>query len=315
MALPFSNQVSAVTQNLLNESVSDAFFTANPLLEHLLAKGSVKKRGGDRIQLPLFTDDTDAAGSYDGYDILDTTPNENINAAVYDWRHEYGHMVISHTEMLKNSGETAKVDLIKAKVKNLMQTLKKNISTRIFSANGDSDLAICGLRQMVKATGAIGNIDQADFSLWASDIDSSTNTLTLALMNQSFLDACVGQDEPDIAVTRKGVWRKYWELLQAQQRFGEGKSVRGGFKYILFNEIPLFWDVNCPGSDSGSNDNHLFFLNSSWLYFYIHEDDNFVTEDIPKVASQNVIQKRVTFTGQLCTDNRRMHSAMTVLNH
>lgn len=313
MALPFTH-VSAVTTPMINESIADNVFNANPLLEHLLAVGSVIEDGSHRIQLPIFNDDTNAAGSFQKYDVLDTTPNENVNACYYEWRREYAQVIISTHELLQNSGKSMMANLLKGKVKNAMQTLKKNLSTRIFSTNGDSSTAMNGLRQIVKASGAIGNVDATDFAGWASDIDASTSTLTYAAMEQSLLDASVGNEGPDIIVTSKFVYKKYKDLAQAAQRFSEGKTAKAGFKYVLFDEIPVFWDASCPGT-SGAGDNHMFFLSSKWLYLYIHKDDKFKVVDVGPLANQDVFIQRITFTGQLATDNRRMHSAMTVLNH
>lgn len=315
MALPSANHVAAVTQEVINDSIADTFFSANPLAEHLIGKGSISQKGGDYIALPIFTDDTNAAGSYDGYDLLDTGANENVNRAEYDWRHKYVHVSIARTELLRNSGESQIVDLVKGKVKNAMMTIRDLIGTDFFSTNGDSSTGFNGLRQIVKATGAIGGVNQSDLSVWASDVDASTQTLTLATMEQAYLDGSVGGESPDIIVTRKGVFQKYWSLLQANQRFGEGKTAKGGFRYLLFNEVPVFWDTHCPGTDAGNTDNHMFFLNSKWLYFYVHKDDNFKTTEIPVIANQDVFMQRITISGQLCTDNRRMHSLMSTLNH
>lgn len=313
MALPFS-QISAITHPMINESIADNFFNSNPLFVHLKEVGSVVIDGGDNIQLPIFYDDTNAAGSFQNYDILDTTPNDNVNAAKYEWRREYAQVIISRHEMLRNSGKSAIKNLLKAKVKNSVMTLKNNLGTRIFSTNGDSSLAVNGLRQIVKATGAIGNVDQSDFSGWASTINSSDATLTILLMQKLFANVQLGDEVPDIAVTTKFVYNKYYDLLQSAQRFSEAKVGKGGFRYLMFNEIPIFWDSHCPGT-SATGDNHLFMLNSEWLYLYIHSGDNFLVEKVGPLANQDVHIERITFTGQLATDNRRLHGAFTVLNH
>jgi hypothetical protein len=240
--------------------------------------------------------------------------NDTDTAARYDWKRYYAQAIISTHELLQNSGESAVADLLKSKVRNANLKLKKTIATDLYSTNGDTAVGIAGLRQMIKASGQIGNIDTADFAGWASDIDASTATLTLATMEQAKLDASVGNEEPDLIVTTVPVYKKYWDLLQSAQRF-EAESVgKGGFKYLLFDGIPIFWDRFCPG-DAGSGNNHLFLINSKWLYLYIHSDDNFKVKEMPDLANQDVHIDRVTVTMALCTDQRRLHSAMTVLNH
>lgn len=314
MALTY-DQVTGLTHALINESAADNIYTANPLFKHLLAKGKVVEDGGAHIQLPIVYATQGAVGSFSKYSLLDTNPTTDHTAAKWLWKYQYAQMIVSRSELAENSGRSQAVNLLKSKLKNAMLGLENYIGTQIFSTNSDSSQDINGLRQTVKATGQCGNIDQSDFSGWASDVDASTTSLTTATMEQAFLDASVGADSPDIIVTTKGVFKKYWDIQQALQRFGPAEAADAGFQYLLFNQVPIFWDSHCPGSGSGSADNHMFFLNSRWLYFYVHKDMNMVVEDVATPATQVVKIQRILFAANLVTDNRRMHSLMSTLQH
>lgn len=306
MALTYA-QVTAVTSQLFNDSVADNIHNSNPLFAYLLDKGKVVEDGGIHIQLPLDYATIGAVGTFNGYSLLDTTPTDNITAAKWTWKNYYAQMIIADTELWQNSGKSAAVNLVKAKMKSTMQSLKQSMGTDIFSTNGDSDLGFNGLRQTVKASGQAGNINTTDMSTWASDIDSSTTTLSLAAMEQQFLDASIGMDEPDIIVTEKTEFKKYWSLLQAAQRFSASEVGAGGFRYLLFNSTPVFHDSHCP-------DGWMFMLNSRWLYMYVNSNANFKHEKIGKSPAQAVYVDRVVHSGNLATDNRRMHSAFSALN-
>ncbi len=58
----------------------------------------------------------------------------------------------------------------------------------------------------------------------------------------------VGGWETEIIITTRGVRRRYANTMKAQKRFNDADSgkLHGGFKYILFNEIPLTYDDQCP---------------------------------------------------------------------
>lgn len=313
MALTY-DQVTALTHALINESAADNIYTANPLMKHLYAKGKIVEDGGSRIQLPILYAKQTAVGSFSKYSLLDTNPTVDHTAAAYNWKYTYAQMIVSKTELLENSGKSQAVNLVKSKLKNSMFTLEDYIGTQIYSTNGDSSLDITGLRALVAASGTIGGIATADFGGWVSDDDASSATLTLALMEQSFLDASQGADSPDIIVTTKTVFKKYWDLVQANQRFGPAETADAGFQFLMFNQRPLFWDAHCPGTPA-TGDNHMFMLNSRWLYFYVHKDANMLVEDIATPASQVVKIQRIIFASNLVTDNRRMHSKFSVLNH
>jgi hypothetical protein len=279
---------------------------------HMKEKGRIAKSGGDSIKLPITYKAIEAAGSFSDYGLLSTLPTESETAAEYTWKRYYCNVVISRAEMLRNSGESAAVNLLRGKIRNGQLALENQLGTDMFSTNDGSGTGIVGLRQMVKATGAVGGINATDFAGWASDIDATTSALVLSSMEQAYLDASVGMDAPDIIVTTKREFRRFWLKLQAVQRFGEGLQVSGGFQYLLFNGVPVFHDSHCPGTSNTAN-NHMFFLNSRWLYLFIHSDDDFYSRKVAEVAEQDIVVNKTTATMVFATDNRRMHSAMTVL--
>lgn len=312
MALSF-DQVTGLTHQMISESLADNIYDSNPLLYHLKENHRIMQNGGEAIRLPLTYKKLEAAGSFENYDLLSTLPTDSETAAEYDWKRYYCNIVISRHELLKNSGESAAVNLLRGKVRNGEEAMLDAIGTDLFSTNADSAKGIVGLRTMIDSTGTVGQVSQSDFANWASDEDTSTTQLSLSVMEQNYLDASVGNDSPDLIVTTKGVFKKYWSLLQANQRFGEALKVRGGFKVLLFNDVPVFHDSHCPAA-SGAN-KHLFFLNSRWLYLFVHSEDNFKAERIGRVAEQDVVVQQITSTLVFATDNRRMHSKMATLNH
>jgi hypothetical protein len=90
-----------------------------------------------------------------------------------------------------------------------------------------------------------------------------------------------GQAEVELIITTRGIRRRYVNTLKSQKRFTDSDSVtlRGGFKAILFNEMPMVFDDDCPKGQ-------MFFLNSDammWVYLDAGEDGkggwNWVDDD------------------------------------
>lgn len=312
MALPYSTEVNALTHELANKSSADVIYDSNPLFLWLKEKGQILEDGGARIRLPLSYAKTAAAGAFEGFDLLDVTPTVTENAAVYDWRRYYVHVAISKHDILLNSGRNRIINLVRARMDNGMSKMLDQLGDDLYSTNGDSSLGISGLRQMVEATGQIGNVDQADVATWASAEDNATNTLTLKSIEDLILNASVGSERPDLGSTTKGIYSKLWDLYQGNQRFGAPEeSAKGGFRYLMVDFIPIFHDSKVPGTTGA--DNHLFLLNSKWVYLYVHRGDNFTVQELPMPQNQDVMANRITVTLQLATDNRRMHGKFTVL--
>ena len=305
MALTY-DQVSGLTHQLINESSADNIYDSNTLLRHLQSKGQVVEEGGIHIQLPIMYAKVGAAGTFKKYGLLDTTPNDTETAAKYLWKYNYGHVIVSKTELWENSGKSQAVNLLKQKTKNCLAAVRDNIGTQIFSTNDDNAEGVNGLRNTIDATGTVGGIAQSDFAGWASDEDAATAAMTVTALEQAILDASIGSDEPDLMVGTKAIWKSVFLLAEADQRFGPGDTYKMGGKYLLFSGIPIVHDSHCPAQ-------FLFGINSRWMYWYVHSQANFSMEKIGPSPAQAVHIDRVYSGNNLCLDNRRMFFKFTAL--
>ena len=313
MALPFTSQVEATTLNLLESGAEDNIYDSASLFYHLRESGQITASGGSQIQSVVTYQKLAAGGSYQNADILSTQPTDSDTALLANWKLYYVHVVITKHDILRNSGDEAVVDLIQTKTKNAHLKMADLISTDLFSTNGDTATGVTGLRNLISGSTTHHNIAPGDFSNWIADTDTTDSAIALSTIETHYLNATIGSDNPDIAVTTKPVYRKIWALLQANQRFGGEQTASGGFKYILFNDIPIFHDSHCPGTGAGTADSWLFFLNSRHMNMYVHKDDNFTVEKIPPPANQAIRIWRLGATCQFFFRNRRMNSGFSVL--
>ena len=112
-----------------------------------------------------------------------------------------------------------------------------------------------GLAAIVKATGALYNVDPATEPVWASTIDANGGTnraLSEGLMI-AMVDAIRRKSgkRPTVILTSLGVRRAYFNLLQQQRRYTDTKKFDGGFEGLAFHagqEIPVVDDPDAPAS-------------------------------------------------------------------
>ena len=190
--------------------------------------------------------------------------------------------------------------------------MAQQISTDLHSDNADAATGITGLQTIVKASGTAHSISSSDASVWASQMDSSTTALTLKAMDDLWELLAVGNDAPKMIVTSRKVLSKFKSLLVTNQRFGEAEKVSGGFRAVMFNDVPVFADPNTK--ETSSTAHHMYFLNPSWLKLYVHKDDNFISTPFPVTPNQDVTGSRITASLQLLCNNRRMQGAFTAIN-
>jgi hypothetical protein len=112
-----------------------------------------------------------------------------------------------------------------------------------------------------------------------------------------------GQAEVELIVSTRGVRRRYVGTLKSQKRFTDSDSVtlRGGFKAILFNEMPMVFDDDCP---KGS----MWFLNADammWIYLDAGQDGkggwNWVDDDGAILA--RAVDRTDNFDAYLAADH------------
>jgi len=121
---------------------------------------------------------------------------------------------------------------------------------------------------------------------------SGGTTLTLAKMDE-VIDTC--SYEPDMIICSKACARKLNALLQTNQRFIDRIEVKGGFKVMSYNDIPVYRSTNVYDTqtfdgtevtaNTGDTTTTLFVLDTDHLY--VSELTALTVEQLAKTSSQN----------------------------
>ena len=300
------DQLSAITEKFYLKKLYDNIFDSNPLLKKLQSSGSYKSTsGGTQINVPLNYATTSASGWYQGAQTLSTTDNDNITAALYDWRSLYANVSITEEDELKNSGDAAQLNLLKSKMQIAEKTLKDLLGTGLFS-DGTDTKSIVGLRDIVAADQTVGGISQTTNSWWQAQVDSTSTVTTISAMNAVFQDCTVDSEAPNYCTTTRALYNSFYALLQPQQRFMSDEMAKGGFQSLMFNGTSMVHDSHCPAS-------HMFFLNLDNLCLFYHPKRNMEFEKFQKPIDQQVKVSRILWMGALGSSNNRLHGALTAL--
>lgn len=295
MALTY-DQITAITEKKFIPKMVDNIFNANVLLKRLKAKEKLQS-GGTKVLVPLAYAETSAAGWYQGAETLDTTDNDQITAAEFEWKQIYANISITRSDELKNSGDQAILNFVKNKVMIAEKTIRQKLSTGIYNTGTDAK-QIQGLRLLMSASNTYGGIDQSAQSWWQANVDTSTTTLTLSAMQAMYGDCGEGTDYPDLIVGDQDMFDRYHALLTPQQRFASEDEARGGFKSLLFNGAPVVVDASASAGD-------MYFLNMEFLDLYPHKDENFRMEPFMKPVNQNVKTGKIFWFGVMAASNAR----------
>lgn len=300
------DQISAITEKKFIRKLADNIFDSNILMKRLKEKSYESVDGGTSIIQPLNYAQVASSGWYSGADTLDTTDNEVITGADYAWKQIYAALSITRKDELKNSGAAAQLSLVKSKTMIAEKTIRDKLGDGLYS-NGSDAKAIVGLRNIVDSASTVGGIAQGSFSWWQAGYDNTTSTtLTLALLQTAWNALTIDSDTPTVATTTRTLFNSYWSLLQPQQRFQDSKTANAGFQNLMFNGVPVVADSKCPAS-------HFFFLNENYLHLYYHPQENFRFEPFMKPINQNVRVAKVFWMGSFGSSNNRLHGKFEAL--
>jgi hypothetical protein len=135
------------------------------------------------------------------------------------------------------------------------------------------------------AAGVLHGVDPsaAANNWWNSVVVDSASNPFSEDQGQQVVDkvGASGNAEVELILSTRGVRRRYVNTLKSQKRFNDSDSVtlQGGFKAILFNDMPMVFDDDCPKGT-------MWFLNADammWIYLDAGQDGkggwNWVDDD------------------------------------
>jgi hypothetical protein len=309
MALTFSvpdTELSLTLHNRRNE-VIDNIFQGTPFMNMMSTMDGVRmESGGLELITPLMFSKNTTAGSFDGYDILDTTPQENETSARYPWRFGYATVTVAWTEELKNAGRGKLIDIVNQKTDDAMMSLRDQINIQFLQAQpaaGSKDMnSITELIDEVPTgeparASAIGNITNAN-TWWRNQVITG-GAFTIADMNTMWNDVSDGQDNPTWLLTSQTVFEYYENSQVGQIRYADSRVADAGFTTLQYKTAPIVFDPQIGNTDE------IYYINTKYMKIVIHEDGDFVTDDFIKPDNQAARTAQIKFAGNLECNNRR----------
>lgn len=302
----YDDVLSTTLQNYLPK-LEDNIFSARPLVFFLKEAGQVRSTGGgSKIVLPLIYATNSTAGSYSGYDVLPTTPQEGISAAEYDWKEYAASISISGREEAMNSSEEEVIDLLEAKIMQAEESVYESMDDMLFGdGTGNSSKDFNGLANLVaQNASSVGGIDPSTETWWQSKINTTSEVLSLSRMTTQYNNQSVGNDQPKVVLTTQTLFEKYESLLQPQLRYSDTKTADAGFQNLMFKGAPVTYDTYC---DSG----YMYFLNPKYLRLVGHKDVWFKTTPFVRPENQNARYAQILVMGEFTVSNRARQGVLT----
>jgi hypothetical protein len=312
--------IIATTIQSRSGELADNLTNNNALLKRLKSKGNVRPFSGGNVILEeiMYNDpNTNNANSYSGYEVLNITPDSPISAAQFSITQYADSVTMSGLEMLQNSSKEAIIDLLDGRMQVSEARLLNRIGSDIYGdGTGNGGKNITGLAAAVPdapTSGTYGGINRANWTFWQSKKYSGTSDGGAAVsatniqkyMTSLAIQLVRGNDKADLIVADNNYYSLYVQSLQAIQRITSEESAAGGFASLKFYGGGTSADVVLDGGvGNACTANHMFFLNTNYIFLRPHKERNFVPIGGERQAiNQDAIVKLYGWAGNLTTSN------------
>lgn len=322
----------------------DQIFKDSAFLAYLRLTDAVKKQnGGERIRVPLMYGDNSTIKSYSGYDTLDTTPQDGMTTAFYEWREIGGTISISRKEERQNSGEAALINLLESKIKQAEMTMRETLNSQLLlgtvsgttfiPGNEAKDLNPLGyfLRKDNTANptagGNVGNLAASNTwwrhhtSVFDSGSKDTGNDFALSVSTWKGLNVALKRmynfcsrgtgGAPNCVVFDQTSFESYESSLDDKVRYTNTKMADMGFDTVKLRGATCIWDELVPSIDTGDVAGAAtfvgtaFFLNTNFYHLIIDSQTDIVTTPFVEPENQTAKTAKILFMGNAGVSNLR----------
>jgi hypothetical protein len=290
--------------------------------------------GGTSIMQPINFTSTPNAGRWaGGTAVIPTTTVEIGTAAEFVDRNYYASVTLAKTVVAKNRGKARIIDLVKAQIENAEASLRDTMGVDVFLDGSGATPGLDGLNAIILfGSGTYGGITRVGASgsktapvgngfwnstpltagggavtRWKGSIDQQgATTLTLLLMQSAFGAVSQNNEFPTLIVTSQPIYNKYWALLTSIQRQVSSEMTgMAGFKYLVFNDVPVVVDDNIDSQSA------MYFLNLDHLYWRPLEGGNFDTTPFLMPVGQLTMTKVINWQGNMTCDRPNLQCKLS----
>lgn len=312
----FATLATTTLQNFSNE-IFDNVVTNNALYFHLKKSGNIKVvNGGRQFTQPVFfkKNDTFAAISKLGSIPLDI--QDDITRAQYDIKHIAGSIVLSQVEQAMNAGDKEKlIDYLEEKKMSAEVTMGEVMGTQCWKASPTS-VDFDSIPRLISTTPSaqsdVGGIDStaSDQTYWRNYVYATAVTAFgtaqagLNAMEQTLNNSTFGTKGPKIIITTKSVFTLYQLALTANARYMKMDEADAGFKNLLYAQLPVMFDDNCPSG-------RMYFIDTDSIKLQVLSQGNMKMTAMLQAQGQLVQSALLYFLGNLTCGSRRTNGVIS----
>lgn len=307
------DQLASTTLRNYQSQFADNVSNHIPFMKYMKMKGMIKESGGSTLVEPIIYDFNGTANSYSRMETLDTTEQEGLSAAEYNWKQVSVQISINGLDRTLNGGKEKVIDLLESRIQQAELSIENKISVMLFGdGTGNSGKDVLGIEAIIKqdpTTGTLGGIDSslAANAFWRNYASTSVGSFAsngLTAMSTAMRTLTRGTDRPDLIIMDSTNFGRLETVANGRAQFMNPALADLGFQALKFEGVDVIFDANCPSD-------RCYFINSKYLKLRVHKDANFKMGKFIEPANQDGSVAKILFYGQLTTNRREAHGVLS----
>jgi hypothetical protein len=319
MAPPTS--VLSTTLQLLRDKLVDNSYLAHPLFRAIEQSGNlVRVSGGSRVEQPvIFGEHSALTELTNGFEPVSMAVTDPFNVAKFEYSNFTQPIILSAVEELANKGETAVVNILEAKMNNVMLGLRKAVSERVFKG-GNTLSSLQTLNGMGTATVAadttgwlegvatgsqlnvVGGLAKTTYRSenWFNQIQDAGGTLSLEDLDELFINCQIYNPAgtfPDL-------------LFSVQYISASDRESLDGDMVAMWRGAKIFVEPTLGYNNAAGDAVSAFALSSSQFQLYADTDAFFTVSDMLPVPGTATKAAQVISRIQLVTGHLASHGVL-----
>ena len=271
----FGAIVDTVTNEYIVPKVTDNILGGNVLLMRMLGGQKPSKAWGDVsgvfLSIPIKYQASTTGGWYSGFDTFSTSQMNTRVLATFAPKQLYWSVPIGGLQQAVNQGPQRILDLLTVEMQSISDDMADTLGTGLYSdGTGTSNKQLTGLDAAIddgNGTATYAGLARGTYTTWKSDLDSSSNAISLAELGASFEAATIGSDAPTLGITTPSVWttieglamgtitmnqptpglgRQYGTVTREGVKQGLGADT--GYTALFFRGRPIVADEKCTSN-------------------------------------------------------------------
>lgn len=304
--------------------MQDNIGKAVPFLAFMRAADKVQKKdGGLRIKADLMYGLNSTVKFQGGYDLLDTTPQDGISAAFFDWKFATSTLSISYLERRQNSAKAQMFDLIKSKKTQLEISFAQEVARELMLGDGSTGKygtkGIDGLPiavKLVPTTGTYGGINPATTGneFWRNQYATAISSWASAGLDgvRTMYRKCAqGQvaGKPNLILSDPVLYdyfeKEHLLYLKIDNKMSKNMADLG-IENFTYKSSTVMSDEQLDSTG------YMYLLNTDFLFLAVDSETDFKMGEAKTPSNQMATTAPMIFMGNIACNNRRKQGMLSI---